>query len=196
MNDVRVLAIACAYDNSPVHPNYYLPQPSQRKCFFAKNACLQLDIGFHEGVSKHTKEKLKTNIVYFHFHHKPFDDYIESSKEKLIGRVTGFDRTSLEAYGLSKGPGYHLISRLFLSEQEYNAQFSLKRRIEFVSIFERLLNLGAPIDRLLNVSVMHNTMIQTEKRDSGKYKIHENSLIGNADRLYEREEEIIITGWF
>lgn len=142
-DDPRVLAIQRAYDNSPMHFDYYLPREDQRKCFFANGACAELDIGFHQGKAKTTIEQLKIPIIYFHFHHKPYIDFQESSREKLTGRVVDFTEETLLEHFKSKKPGFHLIPRLLMSKNEYNSQFSINHRIHYPNLNKTLRSLGA-----------------------------------------------------
>lgn len=143
--DPRTLAIQRAYDNSPIHIDYYLPREDQRKCFFARGACDDLDIGFHQGKAKTTTEQTKTPIIYFHFHHKPYDEFKNSSLEKLSGRVSNFSREALSAHFQEKKPGFHLIPRLLMSEKEYNKQFSIKNRVYYPQLTKVLQALGVNI---------------------------------------------------
>lgn len=183
LDEPRVLTIGCAYDNSPIHADEYLPQPNQRKCFFARNACLSLDLGFHEGKAVTTSEKVKTNIVYFHFHHKPYPEYIESAKEKLKGRLPNFSKEALLQHQENKGPGFHLISRLLMNKTEFNSQFSSKNRVKFEGIKNRLNDIGAPLNLL-------DTDFDKSELDYPKKNIK-----GYLDRISVSNSIVELMGW-
>lgn len=183
LDERRVLAIGCAYDNSPVHADEYLPQPNQRKCFFVKNTCLSLDLGFHEGKAVTTSEKIKTSIVYFHFHHKPYQKYINSAKEKLKGRVPNFSREALLEHQENKGAGFHLISRLFMNQAEFNSQFSLKNRVRFDGVRKKLADVGAPLDLL------------DKEFDISSLNISKRNIRGYLDKVYVVDSSVEFLGW-
>lgn len=149
--DDRPLRIVAAYDNNPVVPGYFYRSDTQRKTFFASDACESLDIGFHDGKTKSGLDSVKTNIAYVHFHYKIFSDYLFSARQKLEGRVVDFSVDVLREHAASKKPGYHLIGALVKSEDEYYLslyrQYKNKRNVYFnLSFFdEYLARLGVSI---------------------------------------------------
>lgn len=103
------------------HPGYYWPQPYQ-KVFFASGACLGLDHGFHFGKALNNAESLDTNLIYAHFHFKPYDVNRKLSIEKLSDYV---DVNDLDAFKSYDGPGFHLKSHVLATRGEYESLFVL-----------------------------------------------------------------------
>lgn len=103
------------------HPGYYWPQPYQ-KVFFASGACLGLDHGFHIGQAVDDAESLETNLIYAHFHFKPYDMNRKLSIEKLSDYVDVNDLNTFKSY---EGPGFHLKSHVLATKGEYEALFVL-----------------------------------------------------------------------
>lgn len=131
------LCISAAYDNNPLTPDFYFRSAGQRKTFFTRNTCKTLDLGFHAGCTHTSCDPVRTAIGYVHFHYKTFADYVESAKQKLLGRIEDFSETSLIEFGEKKKPGFHLVGALIAGEDEYYQSMYRKftsHRSEFVNL--------------------------------------------------------------
>lgn len=143
--DPRVLAIGGALDNNPAHPDWYRLEPAQRKCFFAAGTCRSLDIGFHEGLTVTTDEVVKTDIVYFHLHNRPFAAQKYFSTQKLEGRIASFSAADLEQYEHLQLPGFHLIPALLDDKAEYDARHAARPPLHVPQLSVALQRLGVPL---------------------------------------------------
>lgn len=111
--------------NSSISEHWFNKQP-YRKCFFYKDTIKDLDLGFHWGKVKNSESELRTRLVQFHFHNKPYSVGKAHAKEKLIGRVDNFSLDCLSKYN---GAGLHLIRFFTQSEDVYiKQQVKLKHR--------------------------------------------------------------------
>lgn len=119
INENAPLSIGAAYDNNPLYPSFFVRNVNQRKTFFYKETCSSLDCGFHIGKTFSKKDPLKTNIVYFHYHFKDYDFYVESAKEKLKGRISDFSHNSLIEFKNRKGKGHHVVGKLLDGPEVY-----------------------------------------------------------------------------
>lgn len=137
----EVFAIKHSYADSPAHPDHFLPQKF-RKTFFLANTCAFLDEGFHNGKTFTTDEKLYTKIVYFHLHNKPHSEYQVAAKEKLRERITDFSRESLMSFFERRGPGFHLIPKMLMSEAEFNTHYKIDGRVYFPQFRKKLKRLN------------------------------------------------------
>ncbi len=63
-------------------PGYFFDRP-QRKTFFRRDTFHSMDFGFHEGIAINNSKKKETDFTYIHYHHKPYNWLVESSKNKL-----------------------------------------------------------------------------------------------------------------
>ena len=120
--DVKnVLTIDSKYYTTPFQKNLYrrLLYNITTKCFFAKGACVGLDHGFHQGKSVLGNEQVRTGIIYFEFHCKPYLEYRQSCREKLSGLVADFSSVSLKSYYKSRKNNFHSANELLLSKYEY-----------------------------------------------------------------------------
>lgn len=109
-----ILMIKKQMFNSPISDEWFWPRPD-RKCFFYKNNFLSMDVGFHWAKNIHSTTELKTNIVQFHFHNKPYTVAQDHAKAKLMSRVDDFSTATLRNY---KGAGVHLVDYFLFSESE------------------------------------------------------------------------------
>lgn len=151
---------------------------SDRKCFFRKNTFHSLDVGFHWGKNVFNGEELRTNIVQFHFHNKPFDVARTNAREKLKLRVPNFE---LETMRLYKGAGCHLTKYFLLDEKSYLVEFNsidyknvtgLSNKFEKLGIrwpYEDTLNRALSILRNIDECVLsiHNLSLSGENKIEG-----------------------------
>jgi hypothetical protein len=122
-NDSRVLMIGRAYDNHPILHGYFRPSNDQRKCFFAHSTCYILDHGFHVGESKAGNIRVKTNIVYMHYHYKPYNIIVDHARAKLRPFLPDIDHRELNSIPKDIA-GSHLLGHLqHESAEEYYSSF-------------------------------------------------------------------------
>lgn len=145
-NDPRVLMIQATLDNNPIHDDYYHLSRHQRKCFFARGSCKSLDTGFHIGKAKTTDETVRTPIVYFHMHHRPFRAYRYFAMQKMLGRLSEVSRRGIEQYGETGITGSHLVAPLLMDESEFNARYLRRPDLHFPLFRSRLANDGHPLE--------------------------------------------------
>jgi hypothetical protein len=138
------LLMTAALDNHPSRPGYFR-WSTQRKTFFAANACDYLDHGFHYGRSRQQLDGLGTRIVYIHYHYKPYPLLIEHAKAKLAPYTDDFSPDGLLAYGLAKRPAFHCVHHLLTSEQTYYSSFAEAEYINFPVFATVLARLGEPL---------------------------------------------------
>lgn len=134
----QILTIEGALVNQPESKNHFVFD-EHKKCFFAMKTAESLDLGFHIGKSKYGGVETKTKIIYIHLHNKPFEKLIYSAREKLKFRVNVDDNVSLKNYS---GPGHHLCSYFYMSEEDYKSKYSNRNLIKFNDLFYSLKKMG------------------------------------------------------
>jgi hypothetical protein len=89
-NNRSVLTTSCKYYNTPFQQNLYrrLGPDITTKCFFTKDACVALDHGYHLGQSILGNQQVRTKIIYFEFHHKPYFEFRRSCLQKISSLCT------------------------------------------------------------------------------------------------------------
>lgn len=117
-----VLMFGSNFDNYPGKPGQFV-RKSRRKCFFARGTCEYLDLGFHKARAKSsTIRQTVRGFWQVHLHNKPLQMLKDHSRQKMIGRVTSFDRDTLLAHRDNRGQGMHLVDKMLLeTEEDYQA---------------------------------------------------------------------------
>lgn len=183
------LSIGAAYDNNPLYPNSFVRNRNQRKTFFYRETCDFLDCGFHIGRTFSKKEPIRTNIVYFHYHFKDYDSYVESAKEKLKGRISDFSKDSLDAFRERKGQGHHVVGKLIEGPEKYYLSLRNNYKNNIKNYFE--IKHFSSFIRVLGLDFI-DSYISEENRKSGV-----KSWRGYVENISISENFFVkLTGWF
>lgn len=150
LSSPHVLTVGSGYDNFPGEAGGFCLR-TREKSFFAQGACAALDIGFHRGLARASTQRVETGVSYVHLHNKPFEALQLHAKQKMIGRVAGFDRETLLAHRAARGNGMHLIDELlFSSEADYlqfiEQKYEKSEKIKLVALEQtlRTMNMALP----------------------------------------------------
>lgn len=106
-------------------PGWFWPQPSG-KVFVRKDTLKKLDHGFHFCETVLGSTEINTQFIYFHYHHKPYNDFIRGAYNKLAPFVDINDSEALKNF---QGPGGHLLGRLTEGESWFNQRLSKALRV-------------------------------------------------------------------
>ena len=124
-------------------PGFFRHTTQVRKTFFGAKSCKSLDIGYHDGKSIHSNDRRQTNIVYAHYHAKPFEIIQAHAKEKLLGRIDDFSEEALVRYRENRGAGHHLVRILLYPDSEaYNESFKDEKYEELSSFIDVMCKYG------------------------------------------------------
>lgn len=124
--------------NIPGHPGWYWPQDGT-KTFFASRTLRHLDHGFHFGSVRNGAGVLNTAITYFHFHFKPYAEFVRSARAKLAPYVDVDDVAALRSYA---GPNGHLLEGLLGGQEAYDSRLAGCLRIHLPEMGLLLRALG------------------------------------------------------
>lgn len=126
------------YVNNPYHPSHY-NFTTTHKTFFPKDSALSLDNGFHWGRARNG-QSFDTDLIYFHYHYKPYKDFQELNRNKLQDLVPNFEPETLRRYSKTKDMNFHCAIQLLMSEEEYrrNANNFLTKNTSFTDKLESL----------------------------------------------------------
>lgn len=152
--EMKVLTISSKYYHTPFQKNLYtrLAHVSTTKCFFARGSCASLDHGFHRGKSLLGQQQVKTKIIYYEFHRKPFLEFRRSSCQKISGLVPDFSRATLTSYFRSKKSNFHCAGELLHSKYEYYRLCQKEARIADIELLTHLDNLAIDYTQLFEKS--------------------------------------------
>lgn len=127
-------------DNSWHDETVFHRIPRARKLFFANSDVLGLCVGFHQ--CQYPSNVEISNIVYFHFHNRPFDQLREASKRKLQLRLPDLNSITTSQLKDYKGPGVHLIRSLACTSEEYAQWLRSHPYVQTTALSDRFSALG------------------------------------------------------
>lgn len=139
-----VLMIKEALNNVPGKPAYFRIDRAQRKSFFAKGSFVHLDHGFHGGKSVSGHEK-KANVIYAHFHYRPFAAMRQHASWKLSPFVDVSDIDALKNHTAHGKAGRHLTKYFFMDEKTYSDMLFREPLVYVPQIREGLEQAGTKI---------------------------------------------------
>ena len=94
------------------------------KTIWPREVFLHMDHGYHTGLDRNdTSPYVVCDIVYAHFHYRPYEEVIEFAKQKLRVALTDAqieDRSTLSAF---RGIGWHMTQYILDGPDAYYAQF-------------------------------------------------------------------------
>lgn len=114
-----------------------------QKTIFPKNVLAETDHGHHVGRSRTGKGDVACDIVYVHYHYRPYNEVVWYARQKLITETSAEvldDVLRLRSY---KGPGQHMIGYLLDGSESYYEQFrDVSNTISFTELGDQFLKLG------------------------------------------------------
>lgn len=131
-----VLVVYDAFANILGNPGYFFEPYAHHKVFFSRGICSSMSEGFHTAKSRVSQGEYLTDLVYLHFHYRPYEDMVEKSRLKLSHFTNVSDAAAVENY---EGPAFHVKQFLSISKSEYESGFSgqagmhLPRFVDFVN---------------------------------------------------------------
>ncbi|WP_172415188.1 glycosyltransferase family 2 protein, partial [Comamonas thiooxydans] len=109
-----------------------------RKCFFYKETFLSVDVGFHWAKVKKSSKEIKTNIIQFHFHNRPYFLSKKSALQKMAKRVDINNNILLRDYD---GPGFHLKNFFIMNEEVWKKSIEKENFVDSDVLSKKLSNL-------------------------------------------------------
>ncbi|MGI4745029.1 MAG: glycosyltransferase family 2 protein [Janthinobacterium lividum] len=113
------------------------------KTIYPKGAFVEMDHGYHGGISSRAPGYREIDIVYAHFHFRPYEELVQFAREKL--RMTLTDAQIDDKLWLSsfKGPGFHMVGYLTGNAESYYSQFrAIRDTVHLPELMERFTFLG------------------------------------------------------
>ncbi|MEP7704319.1 glycosyltransferase family 2 protein [Paraglaciecola sp. 25GB23A] len=192
----NVLLIDAQFFNSPIS-NSWFHRYENRKVLFMKNTFQSMDVGFHWGKVKNSEVEIKTNLVHFHFHYKPFVFAQEYARNKLALRVKSFEIDYLATY---KGPGEHLTKYFLLSEKEYLKQVLVAPHFNITVLAEKFDELGIAwpyleyMERSLH-ALDESADFANSDTVKNLHRVADHRFRGSVDQVIFNDDTLRIDGW-
>jgi hypothetical protein len=138
----RMLKVSTNLSNILGWPGAFQAAPYS-KTIFPKNVLLTTDDGFHGGVSRNNSGYISTNLVYVHFHYRPYDEVVKFARQKLASEISETDLNNPDVLRHYKGRGWHMIGYLLGGAESYYSQFrDVRNAVMFPNLLERFRSLG------------------------------------------------------
>ena len=124
-------------------PDRFLAAPYS-KTVWPHGVFRSMDLGFHTGTARDGGSPYQDcDLVYVHFHYRPYEEVVEFAKQKLRTRLSEeelADPARLHSY---RGMGWHMVHYIENGPEAYYRQFrSPSRTVAFAGLGERFAQLG------------------------------------------------------
>jgi hypothetical protein len=138
----RPLLIYAGLDNSPHKPGFFRWSLGQRKMFFARDACVFLDHGFHCGMTRAGGEPERTKIVYIHYHFKPYGLLVAHSKAKLAPFTSDFSVDNMKKHVAGRKHAWHCAEHLLRTPEDYALSFACEMFLPFPEVAPKFASIN------------------------------------------------------
>jgi hypothetical protein len=142
----RIIKVDTNLSNIPGSPGTF-QVAEYSKTIWPRGVMGVTDHGYHSGWSRNgSTDVVACNIVYIHFHYRPFDEVVRFARQKLSAEVPPEDLEDTERLRNFKGRGWHLVAYVLGDEENYYSQFrGLSNIIRFPEIIARFTEIGGEV---------------------------------------------------
>jgi hypothetical protein len=142
----RIIKVNTNLSNIPGSPGRF-QVAEYSKTIWPRGVMGVTDHGFHSGWSRNgSTDVVACDIVYVHFHYRPFAEVVRFARQKLSAEVPPEDLEDMERLRNFKGRGWHLVAYLLDDEENYYNQFrGLSNIIRFPEILARFKEIGGEV---------------------------------------------------
>lgn len=145
--DRRILHVTLNLSNLLGEPDMFRPA-EYSKTVWPREVFLHMDHGYHTGVGRNdTSPYFECELVYAHFHYRPYEEVVEFAKQKLRGvnlpDAEIEDHASLREF---RGIGWHMVHYIVDGPEAYYSQFrDAPVTVRFPGIAERFAEIGIEV---------------------------------------------------
>ncbi len=149
------------------------------KTIFPKNVLAETDHGHHGGASRTGKGSFLCDIVYVHYHYRPYHEVVWYARQKLITEVTAEVLDDVLKLRSFKGAGWHMLGYLLGGSDAYYEQF---RNVESPIFFPELRKTFAELDIKISFNEFHLPMRGGNgQKHRPEFVVVENASIGSVE---------------
>jgi hypothetical protein len=142
--DQRILKVDTNLSNIPGQPGAF-QAAEYSKTIFPRDVLGATDHGHHAGWTRAgASDFVPCDIVYVHFHFRPFDEVVRFARQKLAAEMPLEDLEDLEKLRNFTGRGWHLVNYVLGDEADYYSQFrGLSNIVRFPELLDRFKAIGS-----------------------------------------------------
>jgi len=118
LEDSKTLRINYQLLNVPGRPGFFYIRGGL-KTFYAADSFGWTDHGYHLAGSRGDTGYKDTDILYAHFHNRPFASLVDNARRKIARQANPDDKAALKKIIEAQSPGAHLAPYFFMSPEEY-----------------------------------------------------------------------------
>jgi hypothetical protein len=134
------IAVSERLDNSWQDETIFFKIPRAKKLFFGNTKVAGLSVGFHK--CQHPSAETASNIVYFHFHNRPYRELVRLAKDKLFPRLQSQDTDDHQVLRSYEGRGSHLVQCITSTEEDYATWLQSHSVVKTEAVKDRFAELG------------------------------------------------------
>lgn len=118
-------------DRLEQHIGWYAPNRHFPKGFVPARCQARIDDGHHFPLSEEQPDQIPTCLTYLHHHHRPWQEMLDLSRQKLALEVDINDPDMLIEHARHARPGGHLVGFLHDTPESYAARYQNEVHIFF-----------------------------------------------------------------
>lgn len=135
------LRVTARFVNSPVERDKFYRSNTAKVIFLPGSRSGKQDHGFHMRALRESRI-IQTRLAYVEFHNRPYDQVLQSAREKLALRVPDFSVETLKSYA---GRGHHLAKYFLMGEKKYLQRYGSREAVTIAMSTEfRKLDVSYP----------------------------------------------------
>lgn len=102
---------------------YQFQAAAYLKTIFPRNVLVETDHGHHAGTSRTGAGSAPCDIVYVHYHYRPYDEVVRYARQKLSTIIPSEVLDDVDRLRSYKGQGWHMVDYLVGGAEAYYEQF-------------------------------------------------------------------------
>lgn len=139
----RILRVTENLSNVPGRPGLF-QSADYSKTIFPGGVLLATDHGHHVGESLTGAGYIQCDIVYAHFHFRPYEEILKFARQKLSVEMPIEHLDDPDKLRSFTGRGYHMVGYMLDGPEKYYEQFRrLNKPVVFTELLDRFLAVGS-----------------------------------------------------
>jgi len=118
----RILTVNLSLSNI-IGKIYQFQAAAYLKTIFPRNVLVETDHGHHAGTSRTGAGSAPCDIVYVHYHYRPYDEVVRYARQKLSTVMPSEVLDDVDRLRSYKGQGWHMVDYLVGGAEAYYEQF-------------------------------------------------------------------------
>jgi hypothetical protein len=142
-HEQRILHVTLNLSNLLGQPDHF-QAAEYSKTVYPHGVFLNMDHGYHTGVVRDdTSPYVDCDLVYAHFHYRPYEEVVEFAKQKLRTELSEAEIENHAQLRNFRGLGWHMVHYVVDGPEAYYSQFrNVANAVAFPALGERFAAIG------------------------------------------------------